>query len=105
MDFCDTITKKGSFLCSVKDQNSLFLPHANSMKVMELENQIKQLQDELQTKPSRAKSTGDHLPTPPETYSLTGHRDNITAVKFHPVFSVVVSASQGILLNAFSHFH
>jgi len=64
-------------------------------KVMELERKISQLQEELGSKPSRgAKATGEHLPTPPEKYSFAGHRDNISAVKFHPVFSVVVSASQ-----------
>jgi len=63
-------------------------------KVMELETKINQLQEELGSKPSRSKATGDHIPTPPEIHSLTGHRDNITAVKFHPVFSLVVSASQ-----------
>jgi len=63
-------------------------------KVMDLETKINQLQEELGSKPTRAKTTGDHIPTPPENYSLSGHRDNISAVKFHPVFSVVVSASQ-----------
>jgi len=68
-------------------------------KVMDLETKINQLQEELGSKPSRIKATGDHLPTAPEVYSLSGHRDNITAVKFHPVFNVVVSASQDATLK------
>jgi len=63
-------------------------------KVMDLETKINQLQEELGSKPVRNKTTGEHIPTPPEAHSLTGHRDNITAVKFHPVFSLIVSASQ-----------
>lgn len=63
-------------------------------KVSDLETKIEQLQVELGSKPVRAKQTGENLPSPPELFSLSGHRDNISAVKFHPVYSIVVSASQ-----------
>jgi len=45
-------------------------------------------------RPSRNKNQGENLPMAPEIFTLTGHRDNITAVKFHPVFTYVASASQ-----------
>jgi len=63
-------------------------------KVMDLETKITQLQEELGSQPKRAKNTGEHIPTPPEVHSMVGHRDNITAVKFHPEFSLLVTASQ-----------
>jgi len=62
-------------------------------KVMDLETKISQLQEEIGSKPGRAKASGDALPRPPEAHTLSGHRDNITCVRFHPVFSLVVSAS------------
>lgn len=60
---------------------------------MELETKISQLQEELGNKPSRKKGNSENLPRPPEEFTLTGHRDNITAIKFHPVFNSIVSAS------------
>lgn len=63
-------------------------------KNMELEVQVQQLREELGSRVTRAKGTGDNLPCPPEAHSLSGHRDNITWIKFHPVFNLVVSASQ-----------
>lgn len=62
-------------------------------KVMELETKINQLQEENGSKPGRNKANGENLPRPPESFTLKGHRDNITAVKFHPVYNLVVSAS------------
>jgi len=62
-------------------------------KVMDLEAKISQLQDELGSKPTRNKGTSDGLPRAPELHTLSGHKDNITAVKFHPVFSSLVTAS------------
>eukprot|EP01117_Protostelium_nocturnum_P020668 TRINITY_DN9411_c0_g1_i1.p1 TRINITY_DN9411_c0_g1~~TRINITY_DN9411_c0_g1_i1.p1 ORF type:complete len:407 (-),score=78.71 TRINITY_DN9411_c0_g1_i1:28-1248(-) len=63
-------------------------------KVLDLETKVSQLQEEVGSKPQRNKNAGDELPRPPEVHTLTGHRDNITCVKFHPVFSIVASASQ-----------
>ena len=42
---------------------------------------------------SDATST-DGLPRVPEKFALTGHRDTVTCVEFHPVFSVVASSSE-----------
>jgi len=63
---------------------------------MELETKITQMKDEEgnnNNRPGKSKGNGDNLPRPPEVHTLAGHRDNITAVKFHPVYSLVVSAS------------
>jgi len=64
-------------------------------KVTDLETKVKQLQEEMGTgRSTKTKSTGDNLPRPPEMFTLSGHRDNLTAVKFHPMFNLLVSASQ-----------
>ena|SRR5690554_3909646 len=68
-----------------------------------METKINQLQEELGNRPSRNKKTGENIPTAPAIHEMSGHRDNITAVKFHPVFSLVVSASLG--RNLKSHFY
>lgn len=62
-------------------------------KVLDLETKITQLQEECGSKPSRIKTTGEDLPRPPELFTLSGHRDNITDIRFHPVFPLIVSAS------------
>jgi platelet-activating factor acetylhydrolase IB subunit alpha len=63
-------------------------------KVMEFETKISQMQEEMgNNRTGRLKANGDNLPRPPEVHTLAGHRDNITTVKFHPVYSLVVSAS------------
>jgi platelet-activating factor acetylhydrolase IB subunit alpha len=62
---------------------------------MDLENKITQMQEELNNAPIRkTNSTVDWVPRAPEKYSLTGHRNPVTRVTFHPVFSVIASASE-----------
>ncbi len=64
---------------------------------MELETKIKQMEEEWgNNNRLKQKVNGESLPRPPESHTLAGHRDNITAVKFHPVYNLVVSASLGI---------
>ena len=60
--------------------------------------------------PTREKrSPSEWIPRPPEKYSLTGHRSPVTRVIFHPVFSVMVSASEDasikgeISINSWAH--
>lgn len=76
-------------------------------KVMDLETKIQQLQDELGSgnRNARNKNSGDNFPRAPELHTLSGHRDNIVAVKFHPVFNIIVSASQGSFYFTFSLIH
>ncbi|TMW60203.1 hypothetical protein Poli38472_000245 [Pythium oligandrum] len=71
-------------------------------KVMELEGKVKQLEEssKLGGIVSRrdvvggGRSKAEFLPRGPPKYSLTGHRNPITCVAFHPVFSVIVSSSE-----------
>ena len=45
--------------------------------------------------PTRDKrSPTEWIPRPPERYALSGHRSPVTRVIFHPVYSVLVSASE-----------
>lgn len=65
-------------------------------KVMELEAKLSEAEKEVKEgAPTKSKrSPGEWIPRPPERYSLCGHRATITRVIFHPVFSLMVSASE-----------
>ncbi|GAA5951878.1 hypothetical protein JCM3765_003144 [Sporobolomyces pararoseus] len=65
-------------------------------KIMELETRNSQLQEELSTAPSKrpSASSPDWTPRAPARYTLSGHRSPITRVTFHPLFNIVVSASE-----------
>ncbi|CAG9767059.1 unnamed protein product [Ceutorhynchus assimilis] len=65
-------------------------------KVMELESKLNQAEKEyIDGAPSRNKRTpAEWIPRPPEKFCLTGHRAPVTRVIFHPVFSLMVSASE-----------
>lgn len=63
---------------------------------MELESKLADYEREyLAGAPTREKrSPADWIPRPPAKYSLVGHRAPVTRVLLHPVFSVLVSASE-----------
>jgi len=63
---------------------------------MELETRNSQLQEELATAPSKrpSASSPDWTPRAPARYTLSGHRSPVTRVTFHPLFNIVVSASE-----------
>uniref|UniRef100_A0A1B0D7I1 PAC1-like LisH-like dimerisation domain-containing protein n=1 Tax=Phlebotomus papatasi TaxID=29031 RepID=A0A1B0D7I1_PHLPP len=65
-------------------------------KVMELEAKLSEVEKEaLDGAPTKSKRTpGEWIPRPPEKFSLSGHRATVTRVIFHPVFSLMVSASE-----------
>lgn len=65
-------------------------------KVMELETKLNEAEREyIAGAPTRDKrSPTEWIPRPPEKYCLTGHRAPITRVIFHPMYSVMVSASE-----------
>ncbi|RHZ81437.1 hypothetical protein Glove_120g198 [Diversispora epigaea] len=64
-------------------------------KILDLENKITQMQEELDNAPIRKTNKEvDWVPRAPEKYSLTSHRSPVTRVTFHPVFSVLASASE-----------
>jgi hypothetical protein len=68
---------------------------------MDLETRNSQLQEELSTAPSKrpSASSPDWTPRAPARHTLSGHRSPITRVTFHPLFSVVVSASEDSTLK------
>jgi len=62
---------------------------------MDLETKLSQTQEELSIgSPLRSNSSGPWLPRPPEKLSLTGHRSPINRVSFHPVYTLLASASE-----------
>ena len=66
-------------------------------KVMDLEAKLAETEKEYIQggAPTRDKrSPNEWIPRPPEKYSLTGHRSPVTRIVFHPVFSVMVTASE-----------
>eukprot|EP01111_Echinosteliopsis_oligospora_P009434 TRINITY_DN2762_c0_g1_i1.p1 TRINITY_DN2762_c0_g1~~TRINITY_DN2762_c0_g1_i1.p1 ORF type:complete len:419 (+),score=101.13 TRINITY_DN2762_c0_g1_i1:87-1343(+) len=65
-------------------------------KVLELEGKVAAMEEELASHGGGAGKRGkeDALPRAPEKYTLTGHRNSVNAVRFHPIFSLVVSASE-----------
>ncbi|EJU00666.1 miller-Dieker lissencephaly protein [Dacryopinax primogenitus] len=65
-------------------------------KIMDLENKNSALQEEIALAPSarRNASQTDWLPRTPARHTLTGHRGPINRVAFHPVHTVVATASE-----------
>lgn len=75
---------------------------------MDLESRLVETEKEIHSGgPTKEKrNPAEWIPRPPEKYCLTGHRSTVTRVVFHPVFSVLASASEdatikvnGILFN------
>ncbi|KAL5489979.1 LIS1 [Sanghuangporus weigelae] len=63
-------------------------------KIMDLENRNAALQEEVSMSPAkRAASQSDWVPRAPAGRVLTGHRGEITKVTFHPLYSLLASAS------------
>lgn len=71
-------------------------------RVLDLESQVSSLTTELENMPigitagsgSKKVDPTSWLPRNPPKYSLSGHRQPITSVAFHSVFSVVASSSE-----------
>lgn len=64
-------------------------------QIMDLENRNAALQEELSTAPSkRSASQSDWVPRAPAAHSLTGHRQPVTKIAFHPQYSILASASE-----------
>lgn len=63
---------------------------------MELESKLNEAKDELTLggPVTQKRDPKEWIPRPPEKYALSGHRSPVTRVIFHPVFSVMVSASE-----------
>ena len=65
-------------------------------QVNELEAKLSEAEKEyISGAPTREKrSPSEWIPRPPEKYELSGHRAPVTRVVFHPIFSLMVSASE-----------
>lgn len=65
-------------------------------KVMELESKLNEAKEEFTSGGplGQKRDPKEWIPRPPEKYALSGHRSPVTRVIFHPVFSVMVSASE-----------
>jgi platelet-activating factor acetylhydrolase IB subunit alpha len=64
-------------------------------KIMELEGSSRQLREDLDSMGRGQKvDLGNALPRDPARSIMQGHREGITAVLFHPIYSVLVSSSE-----------
>ncbi|KAI4573440.1 hypothetical protein MJT46_004680 [Ovis ammon polii x Ovis aries] len=65
-------------------------------KVMELESKLNEAKEEFTSGGplGQKRDPKEWIPRPPEKYALSGHRSPVTRVIFHPVCSVMVSASE-----------
>lgn len=63
---------------------------------MELESKLNEAKEEITLGGpiGQKRDPKEWIPRPPERYALSGHRSPVTRVIFHPVFSVMVSASE-----------
>ena len=61
---------------------------------MDLENRNASLQEEVSLSPAkRTALQKDWVPRAPAAYTLTGHRDQVLRVAFHPSYNIIASAS------------
>eukprot|EP00118_Oscarella_pearsei_P028974 m.3384 g.3384 ORF g.3384 m.3384 type:complete len:303 (+) comp9333_c0_seq2:305-1213(+) len=74
-------------------------------KVMELETKLAEAEKEVTTGgPSRkTRNPAEWIPRPPERYELSGHRSPVTRVRFHPVFSLIVSSSEDATIKVWDY--
>ncbi|KAI1285785.1 Lissencephaly-1 -like protein [Halotydeus destructor] len=74
-------------------------------KVVDLEAKLAEAEKEyIHGAPTRDKrSPTEWIPRPPERYSLQGHRAPITRVIFHPVYSLLVSASEDATIKVWDY--
>lgn len=74
-------------------------------KVMDLESKLSEAEKEfIGGAPTRDKrSPVEWIPRPPERFSLKGHRDPVTRVIFHPVFSLVCSSSEDATIKIWDY--
>lgn len=73
-------------------------------RILELENQVTQLKSELSTgSGTRKKQNADAIPRQPAIHLLKGHKGNITSIKFHPIFSSLVSSSEDATIKVWDY--
>lgn len=91
MDHCHPSPEKGIL--------SFFLFFFDSFlkintQILDLESRNAALQDDLSTAPAKRAANADWLPRNPPAHTLTSHRAPITQLAFHPLYSVIASASE-----------
>lgn len=71
----------------------------------ELESKLSEYEKEINSgAPKRAlRSPSDWIPRAPETHCLTGHRETVIKVIFHPVFNILVSASEDATIKSWDY--
>ncbi|XP_070838929.1 lissencephaly-1 homolog B isoform X2 [Chaetodon trifascialis] len=74
-------------------------------KVMELESKLNEAKEEMTHGGSvgQKRDPKEWIPRPPERYALSGHRAPVTRVIFHPVFSVMVTASEDATIKVWDY--
>ncbi|MBN3292821.1 LIS1 protein, partial [Polypterus senegalus] len=74
-------------------------------KVMELESKLNEAKEEITSVGplGQKRDPKEWIPRPPEKYALSGHRSPVTRVIFHPVFSVMVSASEDATIKVWDY--
>lgn len=74
-------------------------------KVMDLEAKLTEMQKEVVEGGAtrKTRSATDWIPRPPERYELKGHRNTVTKVLFHPVYSVIVSCSEDATIKVWDY--
>uniref|UniRef100_A0A8C7YJY3 Lissencephaly-1 homolog n=1 Tax=Oryzias sinensis TaxID=183150 RepID=A0A8C7YJY3_9TELE len=74
-------------------------------KVMELESKLNEAKEEITLggPVTQKRDPKEWIPRPPERYALSGHRSPVTRVIFHPVFSVMVSASEDATIKVWDY--
>ncbi|KAK9685671.1 Lissencephaly-1 [Basidiobolus ranarum] len=73
-------------------------------KIMTLEKEMSKMKEELSAAPIRKTAYSvDWIPRAPEKHKLTGHRSAITKVAFHPIFSVMGSASEDTTIKIWDY--
>lgn len=64
------------------------------VEIIELEAQLAESEKEIGPLGKDKRNSSEWIPRPPEKYCLTGHRNTVNRVIFHPVFTILVSASE-----------
>ncbi|KAG2458892.1 LIS1 protein, partial [Polypterus senegalus] len=84
---------------------SVFKKEAELDMVMELESKLNEAKEEITSVGplGQKRDPKEWIPRPPEKYALSGHRSPVTRVIFHPVFSVMVSASEDATIKVWDY--
>lgn len=78
-------------------------------KISELEAQVETNKKSEEAKAQNGlggeqrRSPADWIPRPPEKFSLTGHRQTVTRVIFHPAYSILASSSEDACIKLWDY--